>query len=166
MTSTSSTRLTSPPTPKPQRTRVAAYGLVTERDLSERDKGSMQADQRILLCRISPALPRWVGQWTLPGGGIDFGEDPKDAMVREVEEETGLIVVPKQIATIDSLYADDPHEEFHGVRILYHAEVTGGALRDEVDGTTDQCRWWTRSQLESLELVDIAQLAVSIIFDD
>ena len=138
---------------KPHRTRVAAYGLVTHAD-------------QILLCRISPALPRWVGQWTLPGGGIDFGEDPKDAMVREVEEETGLIVVPKDIATIHSLYADDPHEEFHGVRVLYHAELTGGTLRDEVDGTTDQCRWWTRSQLASLELVDIAQIGASIIFGD
>ena len=118
----------SPPR-KPQRTRVAAYGLVTGGLVTDGsgaenngpdDESATAADKRILLCRISPALPRWVGQWTLPGGGIDFGEDPKDAMVREVEEETGLIVVPKDVATIDSLYADDPHEEFHGVRILYH----------------------------------------------
>ena len=55
---------------KLQRTRVSAYGLVTDPD-------------RILLCRVSKALPRWQGQWTLPGGGINFGEAPQDAMVRE-----------------------------------------------------------------------------------
>ncbi|MEM9215923.1 MAG: NUDIX domain-containing protein [Cyanobacteria bacterium P01_F01_bin.150] len=140
-------------TPKPQRTRVAAYGLVTHTN-------------QILLCKISPILPRWVGQWTLPGGGIDFGEDPQDAMVREVEEETGLIVVPQTVATIHSLYADDPHEEFHGIRILYHTHIAGGTLRDEVNGTTDQCRWFTQSELASVELVDLAQIGSQIIFGD
>ncbi len=46
---------------KEKYTRVSAYGLVTH-------------DSKILLCRISKQLPRWQGQWTLPGGGIDFGE--------------------------------------------------------------------------------------------
>ena len=44
---------------------------------------------RILLTRISPAgYP--AGTWTLPGGGVDHGESPHDAVVRELYEETGL----------------------------------------------------------------------------
>ncbi len=66
---------------KPQITRVAAYGLVVK-------------EARLLLCRISARLPLDAGQWTLPGGGIDFGEAPADAMVCEVEEESGLLVCP------------------------------------------------------------------------
>ena len=46
-----------------QITRVAAYGLLVE-------------NNAILLCRISPQLPQYAGQWTLPGGGLDFGEHP------------------------------------------------------------------------------------------
>jgi 8-oxo-dGTP diphosphatase len=52
-------------------------------------------------------LPHWlegpISGWTLPGGGIDPGEDPADAVVREVEEETGYHVVVDELLGIDSL---------------------------------------------------------------
>ena len=137
---------------KPQYTRVSAYGLITD------------SARRLLLCRISKALPCWQGYWTLPGGGLDFGEDPKDAVVREVEEETGMLIAPKQIATIDSIHDCSIDTDFHGIRILYHADLIGGTLRDEQDGTTDKCQWWAQQALASLDLVDIAQLAVKIVF--
>ena len=57
-------------TTKRQITRVAAYGLMLQ-------------DDSMMLCRISGAVPNYKGQWTLPGGGLDFGEDPADAVVRE-----------------------------------------------------------------------------------
>ena len=83
-----------------QVTRVSAYGLIL-------------LESRILLCRISNHLPLDAGFWTLPGGGIDFGEDPADAMVREVHEETGLIVRPLAIAGIDST-SGKPSANFTG----------------------------------------------------
>ena len=73
---------------RPRRSRVSAYGLILDGD-------------RILLCRLSKELPRWEGSWTLPGGGLEFGESPEAAMIREVEEETGLQVVARSIAGIE-----------------------------------------------------------------
>src|ERR1043165_5710521 len=58
-------------------TRPAAYGLLWR-------------DGKVLLCRTSPGH-LGVGRWTLPGGGIVFGEAPEAGAIREVEEETGLI---------------------------------------------------------------------------
>src|SRR5262249_11174567 len=70
-------------------TRVAAYCVVED------------TDGRVLLTRLSPGELD-VGLWTLPGGGIEFGEGPADAAVRELEEETGLAGRIVELLGIDS----------------------------------------------------------------
>jgi 8-oxo-dGTP diphosphatase len=40
------------------------------------------------------------GRWSLPGGAIDPGEEPADAVIREVWEETGVHVVPERIVGV------------------------------------------------------------------
>jgi len=134
---------------KPQRQRVAAYALIY-------DAG------RILLCRISSELPRWKGAWTLPGGGLEFGEQPEAAMIREVEEETGLQVRGHSIAAVDSIYDDTEDEQFHGIRILYQAEVVGGSLRHETTGSTDRCEWHNLHLPPTVPLVDLAEAGLRV----
>ena len=74
-----------------------------------------------------------AGKWTLPGGGIEFGEDPEAAMIREVEEETGLHVSSAGLAGIDSFTHDAPERSFHGLRIIYHANVLDGVIKQPRD---------------------------------
>jgi ADP-ribose pyrophosphatase YjhB (NUDIX family) len=104
-------------------------------------------------------LARFIGhrgfEWTLPGGGLEHGEDPRDAVVREVEEETGY-----QVAIERLLLADSARRTFsrgrwrtadhHGVRIFYTVRITGGALRYEVGGTTDLAAWVPLDRLDEL----------------
>jgi 8-oxo-dGTP diphosphatase len=132
-----------------QRTRVAAYGLITD-------------GERILLCRISPELPRIAGLWTLPGGGIDFGELPVSGMIREVAEETGLVVEPIGLAYVDSNVFEGENIVQHNVRVFYHAKIIGGELRDEPQGTTDRCEWWSRHELPPM--VELAEIGIRIAF--
>src|SRR3954465_13858185 len=42
------------------------------------------------------------GQWSLPGGALEPGEEPADAVVREIWEETGVKVVPERIVNVSS----------------------------------------------------------------
>lgn len=135
-----------------KRQRVSAYALICN-------------DGKILLCRISKELPRWQGSWTLPGGGLNFGESPEEAVIREVEEETGLRVATRRIAEIDSFREISEMEDFHGIRIIYFVDVVGGNLRDEISGSTDHCEWHELDSFPDIALVGLAELGVKIAKD-
>jgi ADP-ribose pyrophosphatase YjhB (NUDIX family) len=120
--------------------RVAAYGVARDGDL-------------VLLTRLSRSPHQ--GRWTLPGGGLDFGERPRDAVVREVHEETGLDVRVEELLDADaelwSFPRGDARIESHAVRFAYRVTVLGGTLGVvEVDGSTDDARWWSMSELPEL----------------
>jgi len=141
----------------PQITRVSAYAVCLD-----------EAD-RILLCRIAPGYTvGFDGWWTLPGGGLDHGEDPRDGALRELTEETGLIGELTGLLDVNSWHTvfpdrDGEQVDWHGIRILYRCRITGGELRDERDGSTDTCAWFARSELPSDRLADIAQLALRLV---
>ena len=123
-------------------TRLGAYALCRD------------DEQRILLTRASPALAADAGAWLMPGGGVEWGEDPSAAVLRELEEETGLTgtlggvrgvwswVLPANLAG-----SGDPG---HLVGIVYEVADLRGELRDEVDGSTDQAAWFTLDEARAL----------------
>ncbi len=128
--------------------RLAAYGVII-------------ADGRILLAHWNEA--GHTG-WTLPGGGVEPGEDPADAARREILEETGHTAALRGLIGIDS-HVVPPEERIrggatplHSLRIVYRAEITGGELRNELDGTTDEAAWFDLTDVAGtphVELVDI-----------
>ena len=139
-------------------TRIGAYALCVD-------------DGRILLARIAPGYWSGVGEWTLPGGGLDFGEDPRDGALRELTEETGLRGAIVEIADVLSWSGrwrhprDGADEAFHGLQVIYRVRIVGGELRPEVDGSTDEAAWFTRDAAADLPLVDLGRAAVRMAFD-
>jgi ADP-ribose pyrophosphatase YjhB (NUDIX family) len=137
-----------------ERTRVGAYAIC------------LDDERRILLCRIAPwVMPGEV--WTLPGGGIDFGESPATGALRELTEETGYEgEIVELIDVSDHLFhgtVDGRDAPMHAIRIAYHVRIIGGALRDEVDGSTDTCRWYTLEAASRLHLASLARRTLRLL---
>ncbi len=136
------------------KTRISAYGL-------------LQRDNKMLLCRLSQKVGMNPGKWTLPGGGIDFGEDPEDAVVREFIEETGLTVKVDKLLSIDSLHDRMPGwPSMHSIRIIYHVVYISGELQFESEGSTDLCAWHTHEEIKALPLVALATHGVALLFSN
>ncbi|UWF77540.1 MULTISPECIES: NUDIX hydrolase [Microbacterium] len=131
--------------------RVAAYAVVTD------------DDDRVLLARWTEG--RRVA-WTLPGGGLEPGEDPEVAMRREVREETGYTVQSTGLLGIHSRVipagrrVHDADAPLHTLRIVYRARVTGGTLRFERNGSTDMAGWFTLDEIAGLQRVRLVDIAL------
>jgi ADP-ribose pyrophosphatase YjhB (NUDIX family) len=96
---------------------------------------------RVLLARNSGAS-EFPGLWTLPGGGVEQGEHPDDAVVREFFEETGLSVRRTGLRAVTADVFRLPGGDLeHTDRIIYDMSVVGGSLTSEADGTTDLVSW-------------------------
>lgn len=119
----------------PKRQRVAAYAVI----LREGD---------ILLSRLAERITA-DELWTLPGGGLDHGEDPRDAVIREVHEETGLDAVVGETARVYSAHLpaawrDGSRVDAHALRIVYDGWVPLDAPEPrvvEVGGSTMAAAW-------------------------
>ncbi len=119
----------------PKRQRVAAYAVILR-------------DDEILLSRLSPLVTS-DELWTLPGGGLDHGEDPRDAVIREVHEETGLDATVSDTARVysahmPSVWRGGRRVNAHAVRIVYDGWVPLGSPEPrvvEVDGSTIEAAW-------------------------
>ncbi len=131
--------------------RIAAYGVIIE-------------GGRILLAHWNEA--GHTG-WTLPGGGLEPGEDPADAARREILEETGHTAVLRGLIGVDS-HVVAPEDRIrggttplHSLRIVYRAEVTGGELQNELDGSTDEAAWFSLEKVADLPRVALVDIGIA-----
>ncbi|MEU6368370.1 NUDIX hydrolase [Streptomyces sp. NPDC046931] len=106
-------------------------------------------------------------EWTLPGGGTEHGEDPYDTALREVEEETGYRIELTGLLGVDSVRRRFPDRfgrtvDHHGLRLVYEGRVTGGALRNEVGGSTDLAAWQDLAAVPGLKRVGLVDIGLAL----
>jgi 8-oxo-dGTP diphosphatase len=117
-----------------------------------------ERDGAVLLTRVSAKGPGG-GQWTLPGGGLRFGEEPEAGVTREVREETGYDVTLGALVGIRSDVLE-PGQTISGHRvqtvgIVYRGTIVAGELLETFEGSTDAAAWIPLQDLEGLPSVGL-----------
>jgi 8-oxo-dGTP diphosphatase len=85
-------------------------------------------DGRVLLIRRGKEPLR--GRWLVPGGTVELGESLEEAVVREVREEAGIEVVPREVLTVfDRIDREGGRVLYHYVIVDYRCDYVAGEPR-------------------------------------
>ncbi|HET8601936.1 MAG TPA: NUDIX domain-containing protein [Segeticoccus sp.] len=101
------------------------------------------------------------GTWALPGGGIDPGEEPADAVAREVWEESDQQVEVGELLLVQSQHwvgraPGGRAEDYHAVRLIHRARCSrpSDPVLNDVGGTTRSAAWVPPTELAALPMSD------------
>jgi len=131
---------------------VAATGLPISQDR-----------QKVLMTqRHAPGNPHWHHKWQLAGGGLQFDETIKDAVIREMYEELyvkATIIFPYPILKDKIWYQDESDEKMdtHVVLATYLVDIGDQQpdLTHDPDWETSDWGWFTLSQARSLDCLPL-----------
>jgi ADP-ribose pyrophosphatase YjhB (NUDIX family) len=89
----------------------------------------LSADNKILLARESAD-----GKWALPGGWADVGYSPKEVIIKEFKEETGLDVTPERLlAVFDKKMHPHPPQAFYVYKMVFYCKATSITINKGFD---------------------------------
>lgn len=118
----------------------------------------LDEDDRVLLMRTKTPDTSGVSRWITTGGGVDPGEDHREAAIRELREETGQVITdPGEVVftedfTVTWNAADHTHghAEFYVVR-LPHFDIVDDEWTDDEKVDILASRWWSLAELEATD---------------
>jgi ADP-ribose pyrophosphatase YjhB (NUDIX family) len=133
----------------PQQPLVGVGGVVIQRG-------------RVLLIRRGSEPLK--GEWSIPGGLVDLGEELTAGVRRELREETGLAVEPLEtILVFDRILREGERVKYHYVIVDYLCRRRGGRLRPASD--VIDARWVRRKDLAQYHLTDMATAVIQKAFE-
>lgn len=120
------------------RVRIGVYGVAVRRD-------------HLLLTQLS-SRDRNDGRWTLPGGGMEFGESPHETLIREFHEETGL---RPEIGGVLDIASSLHRPDLHVIQMIFEVEASGVPRVIETDGSTVDAGWFPTHAVASMATVPL-----------
>jgi len=109
----------------------------------------LEKDGKFLL--VKEIKPIAKDKWNHPAGWLEVGENPIEAVKREVKEETGFDFEPKNILGVFSLSKETgPEIGYHGVKIIFCGDITEKQekyLTDEIS----EIKWFSSEEIENMD---------------
>jgi len=107
---------------------------------------------KILLVREAKSID--LGKWNHPAGWIDVGEDPLDAVKREVLEETGFSFIPEYVLGVYSLVRRDLEKKLnatpHAIKIIFIGELSADQI-SELHDDVSEAKWFTPEAIFAMD---------------
>ena len=127
-----------------RRVRIGVYGVAVHRE-------------QLLLTQLS-SRDRDAGRWTLPGGGMEFGESPHETLRREFHEETGLT---PEIGGVLDVVSWLPRPDLHVIQMIFQVEARGEPRVIEVGGSTVDAGWFPTRVVPSMPTVSLVDHVIA-----
>lgn len=112
-----------------------------------------KAGKILLQKRVDSLNPEADGKWEFPGGVVEFGEDPKDAVARECQEEIGCKI--KIIRLLPFLHAKVWHrtdgQKAQVFVSCFEAEIEEGIPRPGDLSEVSEVKWFIKEEIASLD---------------
>jgi ADP-ribose pyrophosphatase YjhB (NUDIX family) len=104
------------------------------------------------------------GNWSLPGGWADVGLTPSEVAIKEVWEESGLVVVPERLlAVLDKKRHNHPPDMFHIYKIFILCRETGGELKGGME--TSETGFFGPDKFPPLSVPRITAEQISLMYE-
>ncbi len=108
-------------------------------------------EKLLMVKRFEPEVKDAHLKWEIPGGKVDFGENPEQTIVREIKEETGVKVkVKRLIPTVYTKYWDYPWGIQHTILLGYECELISEGKRTK-DHHVEDVMWIEISNVKKLD---------------
>lgn len=120
----------------------------------------VRKDNKTLLLRRSAGRPDILGKYELPGGEIDYGEQPEDALTRHLEQKTQITIKTAQLFDVFT-YIDHDDRNIQYVFILYLVSWDSGT-KLKLNERYDHYIWKSMSEVQQDDLTESAKLLLGI----
>lgn len=92
----------------------------------------------------------FVGKWQLPGGGINFGESPEKALIREIKEETGLDI---KIKSVVPYIINSFRTNWHGIGIVLCCKLIKKGQKVKLNHEASNFGWFSYKEAMKLDIL-------------
>lgn len=121
----------------------------------------VKKDGKLLLLKCAHGREDLFGQYELPGGDVEHGEQPEDATRRHIKDLTGLDVQALYLADV-FIYVDQSNRNIQHAVVIYSASVSGGTGDIELSPKYSKYIWKKLTEIRHDGLTELSGLLINI----